>query len=79
MKVTSSMKLAVGEVSDEHVHQHPVVVIQTIMGNSDVTEGGHSVDEKTVSGLFSYHKAGVAHRLHNLGDREVELVEVEVR
>jgi quercetin dioxygenase-like cupin family protein len=72
-------RLAAGESSDTHVHAHPVVVIQTIMGNSDVTEDGHSVDEKTVSGLFSFHKPGVAHQLHNLGSKEVELVEVEVR
>jgi quercetin dioxygenase-like cupin family protein len=72
-------RLAAGESTDEHIHQYPVVIVQTIMGNSDVTEHGQSVDEKTVSGMFSYHKVGVAHSLHNLGDGEVELVEVEIR
>ena len=72
-------QLEAGESSDSHVHEHPVVIVQTVMGNSDVTEGSQSVDEKTVSGLFSFHKAGVEHQLHNLGDDLVELVEVEIR
>ena len=72
-------KLAGGEKSAVHHHQYPVLVVQVGNGHSDVIERGYPTAEKTVAGNWSTHEAGVDHILQNLGNGEIELVEIEMK
>ncbi len=71
--------LAAGTNTEILQPAYPAVVIQTGPGHSDVLIGDISTAEKTVSGNWSWHNAGVPFRLRNLGDEQVQLVIVEVR
>ncbi len=48
-------------------------------GNTDVYEKNQSTAEKTVAGNWSWHKAVLGHKYRNIGEVEVELVEIEVK
>ena len=63
----------------EHLHNHPVIVVQVSDGNSNVVVQGVHAAEKTVIGNWSWHEAGVPHVLENTGTMDAELVEVEIR
>ena len=72
-------KLAPGEKTRIHHHAFPVFIVQVGKGDSVVIERGYPTAEKTVSGNWSVHDAGVDHQLQNIGTTEVELVEIEMK
>ena len=72
-------KLAPGAKTTIHHHAFPVFVVQVGKGDSVVVERGYPTAEKTVSGNWSVHAAGVDHVLQNIGVTEVELVEIEMK
>lgn len=72
-------KLAPGAETGIHHHAFPVFIVQVGKGDSVVIERGYPTAEKTVSGNWSVHAAGVDHRLRNIGTTEVELVEIEMK
>ncbi len=68
-----------GKTTGAHRHDNPVVVIQVSAGRSYVLVDGRRSAIKTVRGNWSWHEAGVGHRLGSGGDTDVELVEIEVK
>lgn len=72
-------KLAPGAKSSVHHHAFPVFVVQVGKGDSVVIERGYPTVEKTVSGNWSVHAAGIDHQLQNIGTTDVELVEIEIK
>ncbi len=62
-------------MSEEHKHEHPVVIAQTGNGNS----AGVSTAEKTVLGNWSWHLAWVNHSLRNIGNESIELAKIEIK
>lgn len=72
-------KLEAGNTTDMHRHDYPVVVVQINKANTDVFEKDRPTAEKTVAGNWSWHRAGVGHKLRNIGEVAVELVEIEVK
>ena len=72
-------KLAPGAETAVHHHAFPVFIVQVGKGDSVVMERGYPTAEKTVSGNWSVHAAGVDHRLRNIGKTEVELIEIEMK
>ncbi|HEY7841832.1 MAG TPA: hypothetical protein VIC61_09710 [Gammaproteobacteria bacterium] len=72
-------RLAAGQGTGQHLHAHPVLVVQAGNGRSCVVEHDWPTAEKTVAGTWSMHDAGVAHELKNLGADGVELVEIEIK
>lgn len=72
-------KLAPGARTGIHHHAFPVFIVQVGKGDSVVIERGYATAEKTVSGNWSVHAAGVDHQLQNIGTGNVELVEIEMK
>ena len=72
-------KLAPGAETAIHHHAFPVFIVQVGKGDTIVIERGYPTAEKTVSGNWSVHNAGVDHVLQNIGATEVELVEIEMK
>ena len=72
-------KLGAGNTTEMHRHDYSVVVVQINKGNTDVYEKNQSTVEKTVAGNWSWHKAVLGHKYRNIGEVEVELVEIEVK
>lgn len=71
-------RLEPGKSSTGHNHDNPVIVVQVGEGSSHVLVDGRRGSVKTVKGNWSWHEAGVGHRLLNSGETDVELVEIEV-
>lgn len=72
-------RLEPGKSSSGHRHDNPVIVIQVSGGHSHVLVDGRRGSAKTVKGNWSWHEAGVGHRLLNSGDTDVKLVEIEIK
>jgi hypothetical protein len=66
-----------GEVSAEHRHEAPVVIIQATSGKG-LAEGPMKFELNEKS-QWAFFDAGVAHTLRNLGNTPLELLEIEVR
>lgn len=72
-------RLEPGKSGVGHRHDNPVIVVQVSEGRSHVLVDGRRGSAKTVKGNWSWHEAGVGHRLLNSGDTDVELVEIEIK
>ena len=69
--------LAAGEKASSHEHKAPVVVLQDTPGKG--TANGPMRFELNEPGQWGFFDAGVRHELANVGDRRLELIEVELR
>lgn len=72
-------RLEPGKSTGGHRHDNPVFVVQISEGRSHVLVDGRRGSAKSVKGNWSWHEAGVGHRLQNSGETDVELVEIEVK
>ena len=69
--------LAPGETTRSHRHETPVVIFQASDGTGLAT--GPMSFEFNEPGQWAFFEAGRRHVLENVGDRELELLEIEVR
>ena len=69
--------LAPGAATRAHEHKTPVVIFQAIAGKA-VADGPMDF-EFNRPGQWAFYDAGVEHRIENLGDASIELLEIEVR
>jgi oxalate decarboxylase/phosphoglucose isomerase-like protein (cupin superfamily) len=71
------VSLGAGETTEVHAHTTPVVIFQAIDGKA--MANGPMDFEFNRPGQWAFYDASVEHTMKNLGDRPIELLEIEVR
>jgi quercetin dioxygenase-like cupin family protein len=71
--------LAAGDQIDEHLHEHPYVVVPLASGDMQITtSAGERTSAEMVQGVSYHREAGARHTIRNAGTGVLDFVEIEI-